>query len=112
MQSGIDENIDNNQKLTYLNSINVILSYKETWRLLNNKEAVLKHLKIINEFNIQLKSSIGYDLLSCEKKKLFVQTLVDFLNNSYEYIKENISKFNLIIQESELYDYTGRFPGL
>jgi hypothetical protein len=87
--------MNQNLKATYLDSINLILNQKETWRLVNNMNSVLKHLEKISEINLQIASS--FDLLNKEKKSKFIRILIEFLNSSYEVIKQNICKSNLII---------------
>ena len=111
-EQNFDENLDYDLKQVYISSINSLINFKETWRLLSSLEQALKNLEKINEINLKLKTSTGFEIISDEKKQRFLQILIEFLNNSYEYIKANISKYNLIIQPDELYDISNKLPGI
>ena len=106
-----DESFSSDQKSVYLNVIQTIVNYKDNWRLLNNLPQALGSLEKLNELNYAMKYSSGFELMSDDKKTRLVQLIVDVLNNSYEYIKENIIKQNLIIQREELYDLENKYPG-
>lgn len=106
------EDLDSEQKSIYLASVTTIINYKKSWRLLANLGQATKNLEHINQTNSQLKSSNGFEFLSEEKKQSFLKIIIDFIGNSYEYIKENISRYNLVIhQQDEHYDLIGRSPG-
>ena len=106
-----DESFSSDQKSVYLNVIQTIVNYKDNWRLLNNLPQALGSLEKLNELNYAMKYSSGFEFMSDDKKTRLVQLIVDVLNNSYEYIKENIIKQNLIIQREELYDLENKYPG-
>ena len=106
-----DESFSSDQKSVYLNVIQTIVNYKDNWRLLNNLPQALGSVEKLNELNYAMKYSSGFELMSDDKKTRLVQLIVDVLNNSYEYIKENIIKQNLIIQREELYDLENKYPG-
>ena len=103
--------IDNQLKTLYLNSIYAVANLKETWRFLHKIDTALSNLEKVNEINLKLFKSSGFELIAEEKKERLLQVLIEFLNNSYEYIKQNISKQNLIIDRDEFLDATGKYPG-
>lgn len=97
------------QKAAYLNAIQSILNYKDTWRFYSNLTPALVSLERINQLSYTLKCSSGFEFIS--KKTRLVQLIVDLLNSSYEYVKNNVVKHNLIIPRDHLYDRENKYPG-
>lgn len=103
------ESFISEQKTAYLNAIQSILTYKDTWRFYSHITPALASLEKINELNYTLKCSSGFEFIS--KKTRLVQLIIDLLNSSYEYVKDNVVKQNLIIPREQLYDQENKYPG-
>ena len=90
-----------------MKSIDSIINYKEVWKLLGDMNTALLQLEKINQINLRLSFSTGFDWLSDDKKQKFLKILIEFISSSYDSIKESIYKYNLIAPPDQLHDPTG-----
>ena len=93
----------------YLNAINKIVDFRETWNIVKCMPEAIKSLTLINETN--LRTCLGYELIGEEKRVKFVEIMVDFLKHAYENLNESISRQNQIMSNND-HEGINRIQGL
>ncbi len=79
-----------------LKSVTCLANYKEVWRLINNLEEAITHLEFINRLNQQTNNTFQL-IIEDTKRHGVIVILIELLDNTYEFIKQNISRQSLVV---------------